>query len=529
VIQFRNPLPLAAILILSALVTPALGQVKVANKVPRAKAPSYAALFKQLQLTAGAVGYLVIDARTGKTLAERQADIGFLPASSIKAPTAIAALNVLGGNHRFVTRLYIRGPVKNGTLFGDVILVGGGNPELTTDDYLTLIAGLKAKGVKRIKGRFIFDVSLFSEAKAIDVTHNGNVSYNSGVGPLSLNFNRLRLRWARTRGRRAPINTTVFSKTDKIAVPVSVIGSRVAPTAIAARYGINFKETGGRPEWLLSPRVRWRGEMWLPVKRPGLVAADVFVQFAKLRGLSIPAPQKGKAPGDAELVARHHSDLTVHITRRFLKFSNNMATEMMGMNTARKITGTPHTIQSAAFTLGTWYKKKLPNVNWKGFRLENHSGLSLRTRISPRQMVAILKFAKGQRYSGLALANVLRPYWIGQGRSARFVPRRMRMETVFRNGKRYRRARRVAAPPPLPKWVQVYGKTGTINYVRALAGYMTTSKKRDVVFAIFINDYRVREIEAKAGRRYKPMSSGRWSWRGRSLMRGIVRKWALEM
>lgn len=500
-----------------------------------ARPVSYAALFQQFQIDARSVGYIAIDAATGRVLAARQPDGGFIPASSIKAPTAIMALNVLGANHRFSTRLYMTGSVRGGVLDGDVILVGGGDPELFTDDFSSLVAALKARGISRVAGRFIYDNSLFPDSSAVSAAHD-DVTYNAGVGALSLNFNRLRLRWARTAKGTA---IQIFAKTDRSAVPVSIVNGAVAPPGTRTKYGVAWDDSGVTPRWLLSSRIRRRrGEMWVPVKRVGLHAAHVFQQYARAAGVILPKPRPGRRPDGASVVANHPSDPLLHIARRFLKYSNNVATEIIGQVTTRRLTGKPLTIERSGAVMAAWFKQKLPDVNWAGLRIANHSGLSRDTSISPRQMAAILQWARTQNYAGYALKDILRPYWVGTGTA--FTQKRFQRRRPARGNVRFRKrvkrraaSRRVKVPwgvaaPDFAAWMKIRGKTGTINHARSLAGYLVTKSKREVVFAVFIDDDRAQLAAARAGQRYKRMSQGRWSWRSRAVLRGILRKWMLE-
>src|SRR5882724_9205430 len=76
---------------------------------------------------AGHWGILVVDAKTGKTLYERNADQMFCPASVTKLYSTAAALSDLGADYRFQTPVVRRGEVRDGTLRGDLILVARGD------------------------------------------------------------------------------------------------------------------------------------------------------------------------------------------------------------------------------------------------------------------------------------------------------------------------------------------------------------------------------------------------------------------
>src|SRR5262244_2049130 len=72
-------------------------------------------------------GILVVDAQTGKTVYEQNADKLVLPASTTKLYSCAAALDALGTDYRFETPVYRRGEVKDGKLTGDLVLVASGD------------------------------------------------------------------------------------------------------------------------------------------------------------------------------------------------------------------------------------------------------------------------------------------------------------------------------------------------------------------------------------------------------------------
>src|SRR5262249_31868839 len=154
-------------------------------------------LSKRFQLPLTEVGYLVVDAKTGQVLEQRQPKETFVPASTIKVASSVAALVVLGTDHRFQTELLTTGAVANGTLAGDLFLKGGGDPMMTSDDFEAMAQQLKAKGITKVNGRFVYDSSSYTTAKAIDTEYEESASYNPGIAALSVNFNVLQLKWER--------------------------------------------------------------------------------------------------------------------------------------------------------------------------------------------------------------------------------------------------------------------------------------------------------------------------------------------
>src|SRR5262245_39269184 len=152
-------------------------------------------LSKRFQVPLSEVGYLVVDAKTGQVLESRQPKELFVPASTIKVASAVAALVLLGHEHRFHTELLSTGAVRNGTLAGDLFLKGGGDPMLTSDDFEAMAQQLKAKGITKVNGRFVYDSSAYVTAKAIDADYEESAAYNPGIAALSVNFNVLQLKW----------------------------------------------------------------------------------------------------------------------------------------------------------------------------------------------------------------------------------------------------------------------------------------------------------------------------------------------
>ncbi|WP_232697254.1 D-alanyl-D-alanine carboxypeptidase/D-alanyl-D-alanine endopeptidase [Brevibacillus daliensis] len=104
-------------------------------------------------------------------LYEHQADQWLTPGTVLKHLTTMAALTQLGENHQFSTELYASTSVNpNGTLYGDIILKGLGDPSSITDKQSTtnqlsaldqLVGQLKEKGIKQIEGNILVDDTYF--------------------------------------------------------------------------------------------------------------------------------------------------------------------------------------------------------------------------------------------------------------------------------------------------------------------------------------------------------------------------------
>jgi D-alanyl-D-alanine carboxypeptidase/D-alanyl-D-alanine-endopeptidase (penicillin-binding protein 4) len=137
----------------------------------------------------------------------------------------------------------------------------------------------------------------------------------------------------------------------------------------------------------------------------------------------------------------------------------------------------------------------MPKVDWKGFTLENHSGLSTKSRATPRQVVAMLTHMSA-RPDGDAFYGLLRA---ASWKAA--------------NG----------------KTVNIRAKTGTIAYGRGLAGYIDSTDGRRLAFAIFFNDLEKRaELDAAFDPRAEEIDRRSRGWRNRALRleEMLVGSWA---
>ncbi len=145
----------------------------------------------------GEVAWAVADARTGEILDARQPRLPLPPASTAKTLTSLYALDRLGPDHRFKTRLVAAGPIVDGRIEGDLILAGGGDPVLDTIGLMEMAASLKAAGVREIGGNLKVWIDALPRLYEIDGEQPDHVSYNPAICGLNLNFNRVHFGWAR--------------------------------------------------------------------------------------------------------------------------------------------------------------------------------------------------------------------------------------------------------------------------------------------------------------------------------------------
>jgi D-alanyl-D-alanine carboxypeptidase/D-alanyl-D-alanine-endopeptidase (penicillin-binding protein 4) len=132
-------------------------------------------LLSQPEFSQATVGICINDVETGKPLFEYNPGKFMIPASTLKIITSAAALEILGKDYRFTTSVGFSGNIKNQTLNGNLVIVGGGDPTLGSEYFRneyenphfldTWAQKIKAAGISKINGDLVFDGSLYDSEK----------------------------------------------------------------------------------------------------------------------------------------------------------------------------------------------------------------------------------------------------------------------------------------------------------------------------------------------------------------------------
>ncbi len=142
-------------------------------------------------LTGSALGFCLLDGK-GDVVVDRLAETAFIPASTLKTVTTATALQLLGPDFRFSTRVMATAPVTDGLLEGDLVITGEGDPLLSLTDLAQWAALLKEMGLLEVTGRIIGDGRYFEGSLFDDFWNWGDVGngYGSAVSGLNLEHNR---------------------------------------------------------------------------------------------------------------------------------------------------------------------------------------------------------------------------------------------------------------------------------------------------------------------------------------------------
>ncbi|WP_108482774.1 D-alanyl-D-alanine carboxypeptidase/D-alanyl-D-alanine-endopeptidase [Oceaniglobus ichthyenteri] len=434
-------------------------------------------LVDEARLT-GSVSFAVTDLRTGKILESRSAHVPQPPASTAKALTALYAMDALGADHRFETRLVATGPVENGRIEGDLILVGGGDPTLDTDGLADMAAQLKRVGVREVAGRFrVWDQAL-PRLPEIDTEQPDHVGYNPAIGGLNLNFNRVHFEWRREGGA---YKVTMDARSSKYRPDVAVSRMQVIDRAVPI---YTYAKGDLRDEWTVSRRALGTGgARWLPVRHPALYAGEVFMTLARANGIQLGHDAHRATEARGETLVTHSSVPLADVVQDMLKYSTNMTAEIIGLSASAKRGATLSDLPKSAAMMNHWLAQ---SAGAAGAGLIDHSGLGGDSRISAADMARVMVHAA----SDGRLRGLMKTYPIEDRPD-----------------------------------VLVQAKTGTLNFVSALTGYVRAPGDVDLGFAIFCADPPRRAALSEAERE-RPEGGIAWARRARTLQWALLDRWS---
>lgn len=430
----------------------------------------------------GKVSYAVADARTGEVLETNKPLLTHPPASVAKAVTALYALDKLGPRHRFRTRVLALGPIEGGRLKGDLVLEGSGDPVLDADDLFELAGRLKLAGLTGVDGKFLVYDGALPQIEQIDPDQPIQVGYNPGVSGLNLNFNRVFLEWKRA-GEGYTI--TMEGRTERLRPAVGF-----ARAQIVDRSGpvFTYENSVATESWTVARQALGKGGgRWLPVRRPGTYAGDVFQTLARSHGIALPrATQLATRPAGGTVLAEHLSPDLTEICKGMLKFSTNLTAEAVGLSASGA-----GSLAGSGAAMSAWAAER---YGTRKASFVDHSGLGDATELTAFEMVKAL--------SGPGAQEVLQPIL-------------KEIALLDRDGNLMKGTD-----------IKLVAKTGTLNFVSGLAGYVRTQSARDLAFAIFASDLPRRRTLTQE-QRDRPRGARSWNGRAKRMHHQLIGRWAV--
>lgn len=452
------------VLLFFALVVHVSTDARAAEDLQTTLAP----LLKHRVVKSSDIAMQIVDLETGEVVFKYQDGRQLVPASAMKVITAATALDSLGPDYRFETKVYSSKRIPaSGVLAGSLYVKGGGDPTMVVEQMWRLIRSLKSKGLKTINGDVVFDDSYFDAIRRLpgwdkEEDIEDGPSYFAPSSALSLNFNSAAI----IVGPGAEVGGAARALLEVEAGEYIDLVNEVttAPVGRRSRLEVEREVVGNSMRFTLRGTVASDQEpfsVYRTVEHPTRYFQAVFRSMLKEQGIRVVGKFKtGPTPAAATLVHVHKSTPLAVVLMDMNKFSNNFIAEQVLKTTHAQSQEGPGTTKGGVELASAVLLKA--GVSSTEFTLRNGSGLSREIKLSPRALTSLMRWASLHPDFGPEFSASLA---IG-GRDGTL--RRRMTDHPFR----------------------VRGKTGTIDGIHALTGVVRAANGRSYAFAFLGNRLR---------------------------------------
>ena len=391
------------------------------------------------------------------------------PASVMKLVTTFAGLEILGPAYTWKTEVYANGQLTEGVLHGDLVIKGYGDPKLNLENFWLLAHRLRKTGLYKITGDLILDHSHYDIPVNDPGVFDGQPYRTYNILPEALLIN---YRTSTLRLIPQPGTNTVQVVADPI--PDSLIlNNHLKLTRGSCGDWRNLLHTSvvtndddGRVLVKLDGNYSincGNQSYFLGLHDSSTYTRDLFQRlWTQLGGIFQGDVRVGHAPKSVSPIKIYESSSLIEIIRGINKFSNNIAARQLYLSLGSMDTSAPRhsslTLEKSDKVIKQWLASM--QLHFPELVIENGSGLSRVGRISASHMGQLLL---------AAFHSPVMPELISS----------MPIAAVDGTMKNRLKGSRVSGLAHL--------KTGSLNNVRALAGYMLDQSGRRVVVVFFVN------------------------------------------
>ena len=403
-----------------------------------------------------------LDIRTveGKVLASHNQQLAFNPASVMKLVTTAAALDLLGPDYRWITRVYAQGPLVADVLNGDLIIQGSGDPRLAHEDLARLLRRLRSLGVREIQGDLVLDRSLFQTTLDDAAAFDGLPyrAYNALPDALLLDAKAISLRFF----------PDAQTQSVRVAMEPPMVDFLIEPPKLDTEPCINWREKLGT---VVDPSsVHFSGTYSVDCGERVLVLHAhtlsharyfdaVFRQlWRELGGSIVGVMREEKKLDSARELLQWESPTLTQIIRDINKHSNNVMARQLLISLATLPTSTAVTPEVGAAQAKAWLDTL--GVNSESVVIENGAGLSRKERLSANTLSKVLYHAWHSPYMPEFIAS---------------------LPIVGVDGTMIRTLKNSAVK------ARAHIKTGSLNDVASIAGYVKAKSGRWISVVCMIN------------------------------------------
>ena len=426
------PKPIILLMTAVLLVLPAHSRAAVT-----APPPPVAEALERAGVPESAVGIYVYDLNADEVVIDVAGDTLFNPASVMKLITTFAAL-------------------INGRLAGNLYFRGQGDPKLTLERFWLFLRELRNRGLRDISGNVYLDRSAFATGEHDPAEFDGEPTrpYNVGADALLLNYKTILLRFIPDE-----VTRTVAIVSEPALPDITIINN----LALGQGHCNFWPRTPTQDANTLAfagvfPAGCGEKSRYYSLLEPDQYFSAVFRQlWAELGGMLSGSVQAGTVPNDARLIASFESASLAEVVRETNKFSNNVMARHLFLTLGRE-QGYPLTTSKARTALSDWLARR--QFDFSGLEVDNGSGLSRSSQLTPRQ-----------------LGRVLIDAW----RSPLMPELVASLPLVAVDGTM---RKRLDASPVAG---QAHVKTGYLDGVRSIAGYVNDVDGHTLAVVFFVN------------------------------------------
>lgn len=394
------------------------------------------------------------------------------PASVMKLLTSLAALEKLGPAFTWRTRVWATGEIRDRTLYGDLVIQSEGDPTLTLERLWLMQQEIRTRGIHNIQGNLILDAHYFDLPPLDPGALDGEplAIYNALPGALLANYNAtsLRLKVNEDRVLVTPeVDLPELTLNSRLVVDDQPCGEwkdRLAPitfiTFDAPRNELRFEGRYARDcgEKLLN----------LNIYPPTQHFDKTFrALWTRSGGVITGVTQSGAAPSDRAPLVSFASIPLADALRNLNKYSNNVMTRNLFLTLGAAHAGPPATLEKSRRAIDAWLIEN--KISAPELVLENGAGLSRIERISARSLLRILQAAHASPYFS-EFESALPIVAIDGTLKRRFVD--------------------------TPLAGRAHLKSGSLQDVRALAGYLLNRSGKRLIFVLLVNHPNAERAEA---------------------------------
>ncbi len=429
----------------------------------RAELPvGLAALLAQRSVPPESLSVYIKQVGHSSPLVEHLAEVPRNPASTMKLVTTAAALELLGPDYRWTTGLFVDGKLKNGTLKGDLILKGGGDPWLVMQRFWLLLRELQQRGLQRVDGDLLIDASLYDDTAIANQTVDGRIyrPYNTRPSAVLLNFAASLFRIRRIDHQLAvdvepPAATLQIENRLK---PLSgKCGGRTRDISMDV-VSQNRNQTTVRFSGTYPPACGDHKRLRRVLPHHQYVYGVFRSLWQEMGGTLTGSWRPGSVPENSRLLVNFKSVPLTEVIKNINKFSNNVMSRNLLLTLAAEHAGIPAQPARGIRVIRDWLQKA--GLEDSGFVIINGAGLSRDARLTARGLGQLLEH---MHFSPLA---------------AEF---KASLPIAGADGSVRRRFRGVGEKG------QLRLKTGVLRNVRAIAGYVQTAPGKTWVVVLLHN------------------------------------------